>query len=218
MYKSLIISTNNNLFANSKLDDILNHHQIKQGGPDFLEIRALSSTISIKQTREMQVWGVLKPYSSNAKLAVFYEAEKLSLEAQNSMLKILEEPYEHLNIVLITKNYKRLLSTIISRCELVQHHEINILSENPNEYSNISNLNLIDRLQLVDQIIKIKEARVQKAKVEELLIELLNYYRRDMFHSSTSRQNVKLIDNIYQKLNSNVSKKILLENLMLNLG
>ncbi|PXV84882.1 DNA polymerase-3 subunit delta' [Lachnotalea glycerini] len=58
----------------------------------------------------------IKPYSSNYKIYIINEADKLTLQAQNALLKTLEEPPAYAVIVLLTVNHEALLQTILSRC------------------------------------------------------------------------------------------------------
>lgn len=58
----------------------------------------------------------VKPYSSERKVYIIDEAEKMNPEAQNALLKTLEEPPSYATILLLTSNLEALLQTIRSRC------------------------------------------------------------------------------------------------------
>lgn len=58
----------------------------------------------------------IKPYSSPYKVYIVNEAEKMTVQAQNAILKTLEEPPEYAVIILLTTNVNALLPTILSRC------------------------------------------------------------------------------------------------------
>lgn len=58
----------------------------------------------------------VKPYSSAHKIYIMNEAEKMTVQAQNALLKTLEEPPEYAVIILLTTNVEALLPTILSRC------------------------------------------------------------------------------------------------------
>lgn len=58
----------------------------------------------------------IKPYSSPYKVYIINEAEKMTVQAQNAILKTLEEPPEYAVILLLTTNVNSLLQTILSRC------------------------------------------------------------------------------------------------------
>ncbi len=59
---------------------------------------------------------VIKPYSSKWKIYIINEAEKMTVQAQNALLKTLEEPPAYAVILLLTSNPEALLPTIQSRC------------------------------------------------------------------------------------------------------
>ena len=59
---------------------------------------------------------VVKQYSSKWKIYIINEAEKMTVQAQNALLKTLEEPPAYAVILLLTSNPEALLSTIQSRC------------------------------------------------------------------------------------------------------
>lgn len=58
----------------------------------------------------------LKPYSGPYKVYIISEAEKMTVQAQNAILKTLEEPPQYAVIILLTANVNSLLPTILSRC------------------------------------------------------------------------------------------------------
>lgn len=59
---------------------------------------------------------LLKPYSSKRKIYLIDEAEKMNVQAQNALLKTIEEPPAYAVILLITANSDAFLPTILSRC------------------------------------------------------------------------------------------------------
>ena len=112
--------------------------------PDFLEIFPDGNSIKIAQMREMQEKVYQKPIVSDRKIFIIDQAEKMTEEAQNSLLKTLEEPPEYMVIILITSNENKLLNTVKSRCTRInftglskqeiskyaESHQINIVSQN----------------------------------------------------------------------------------------
>lgn len=75
------------------------------------------NSIGVDDIREQVVNDVeIKPYSSRYKVYIINEADKLTVQAQNALLKTLEEPPEYAVIMLLTTNSEALLQTILSRC------------------------------------------------------------------------------------------------------
>lgn len=58
----------------------------------------------------------IKPYSSPRKVYIMNEGEKMTVQAQNALLKTLEEPPEYAVILILTANVDSLLPTVLSRC------------------------------------------------------------------------------------------------------
>src|SRR6185369_931909 len=76
--------------------------------------------ISIEQLRELQRELSLRPYEAPRKACIMEPAERMSVNAANSLLKTLEEPPGNAIIILLTENADMLLPTIRSRCQLVR--------------------------------------------------------------------------------------------------
>ncbi len=91
----------------------INHNQ-----PDIIYVQhEKPNNISIKEIREQLVGDMeIKPYSSRYKIYIVDEAEKMNTEAQNALLKTIEEPPAYGVVMLLTANADMLLQTIRSRC------------------------------------------------------------------------------------------------------
>ena len=66
----------------------------------------------------------IKPYSSPKKIYIMNEGEKMTVQAQNAILKTIEEPPEYAVIMLLTENAEALLPTIRSRCVMMKLRNI----------------------------------------------------------------------------------------------
>ena len=80
----------------------------------------LKTEISIDQIREVQHTASMPPFEGSCKVFIIESAERLSLEAANSLLKTLEEPEEKVVFILLTVNEKLLPETIVSRCQIIR--------------------------------------------------------------------------------------------------
>lgn len=75
------------------------------------------NSISVDEIREQINSDILiKPYDSEYKIYIVPDAEKMTVQAQNAILKTIEEPPEYVIIILLAANSSKLLPTIISRC------------------------------------------------------------------------------------------------------
>ena len=85
--------------------------------PDIKYITHEKASISVDDIRNQLNNDVqIKPYSSKYKVYIIDEAEKLTEQAQNALLKTIEEPPEYAVILLLTNNSNLFLETIVSRC------------------------------------------------------------------------------------------------------
>ena len=76
--------------------------------------------ISIEQIKDLQQHAILPPYEGSYKVFIITEAERLSPEASNRLLKTLEEPPPQVVIVLLASAEERLLPTVVSRCHRLE--------------------------------------------------------------------------------------------------
>ena len=99
---------------------------LNQNQPDIIKVtHEKPNTISIDDIRE-QVNNdiVIKPYSSRYKIYIIADADMMSVQAQNAILKTIEEPPEYAVIMLLTENAETLLPTIRSRCVMLKLRNI----------------------------------------------------------------------------------------------
>ena len=85
--------------------------------PDILLFQPTKNFIRIKSMRELSQEVQFRPFEGCLRFFVINEAEKMTEEASNSILKTLEEPPETSRIVLVTAFPQTLLPTIRSRCQ-----------------------------------------------------------------------------------------------------
>lgn len=87
--------------------------------PDCISINPDGNSIKIAQIRKLQSDIIIKPHK-DYKIYIINQSEKMTMEAQNTLLKTLEEPPRYAIIILITNNKERLLDTVKSRCETIK--------------------------------------------------------------------------------------------------
>ena len=92
--------------------------------PDFQEISPDGSNVKIDQIRQMQAKVFESPIISKRKVYIIDDADLMTKEAQNCLLKTLEEPPEFVTIILVGSNESNFLSTIKSRCITIKFDDI----------------------------------------------------------------------------------------------
>jgi len=91
---------------------------LSKNQPDIIYVsHEKPNTISVDDIRaQINNDVAIKPYSSKYKVYIINEAEKMTPQAQNAILKTLEEPPAYAVILLLVSNVNTLLPTILSRC------------------------------------------------------------------------------------------------------
>jgi DNA polymerase-3 subunit delta' len=88
--------------------------------PDILNIsKEEKNSIGIKEIQHLTKWISTKPYNHTSKVVFISHGDLLTHEAQNSLLKITEEPPPYANIFILVNSHKNLLETIVSRSEVL---------------------------------------------------------------------------------------------------
>lgn len=86
--------------------------------PDIIYVsHEKAGSIGVDEIREQLCQDIqIRPYSSPYKIYLVDEAEKMTAQAQNALLKTIEEPPAYGVILLLTTNSEGFLPTILSRC------------------------------------------------------------------------------------------------------
>lgn len=113
----------NCLNLNKNLEACNNCHSCnginKQCYPDLKIVKTTKGSIKIEQIREIRKEIELKPFKSKKKVYIIDQAEKMTLEASNCLLKTIEEPPCYAIIILICSKIDPILPTIVSRCQII---------------------------------------------------------------------------------------------------
>ena len=94
---------------------------LSKNHPDIINVtHEKPNSIGIDEIREQVINDVgIKPYESRYKIYIINDAQKLTLQAQNALLKTIEEPPAYAVILLLADNPDALLPTITSRCVIL---------------------------------------------------------------------------------------------------
>lgn len=92
-----------------------------KNNPDFIILdKGEGASIGIAEVRSLQESLSLKPFQEAKKTALIKEAQDLTTEAQNALLKTLEEPNATTLIILTAPDTFWLYPTIVSRCQIMR--------------------------------------------------------------------------------------------------
>ncbi len=93
------------------------HQAETNNHPDIVWVTHEKLSIGVDDIREQINNDIgVKPYSGPRKIYIIGDADKMTEQAQNALLKTIEEPPEYAVVILLAENVNRLLSTILSRC------------------------------------------------------------------------------------------------------
>ena len=90
--------------------------------PDVHELtpQGALEAIRIDEIRQVMSRIALRPFMARVQVVILDGADRLTEEAANSLLKLLEEPPGHARLFLLASQPTRCLPTIVSRCEMVR--------------------------------------------------------------------------------------------------
>jgi DNA polymerase III subunit gamma/tau len=159
---------------------------VSNSSMDVLEMDAASNR-GIDEIRDLRDKVNLAPVAGRMKVYIIDEVHMLTAEAFNALLKMLEEPPEHVIFVLATTEKHKVLPTIISRCQSFDFRRpsIETLTEKLREISNAEGIEVEpealtviarqgrgsfrDAEGLLDQLSSFAEGRITASMVRELL-------------------------------------------------
>lgn len=141
--------------------------------PDFYLINSEDKSIKIEQIRQMQKDINIKPIMYDNKVYIIDEADKMTEQSQNCLLKTLEEPPAQVVIILVTNSSTKLLGTIFSRVKRVRISDDIIETVSFNEAKElINNLNKLSKTQLLNYLTYFEE---NKGKINDILSYMQRY-------------------------------------------
>ncbi|MEK7587810.1 MAG: hypothetical protein AAB457_03270 [Patescibacteria group bacterium] len=185
---------------------------------DVISILREEGTIGIDQIREFQHSLMFTPYHSKQKMGVIHDAETLTTEAQNALLKTLEEPPARTILFLETENPDVLLPTILSRCQIVhikgdsnaQAIDSMLLCFKTIEHAMAQSIG--KRIQFVDEITKTRDEA--KAWVETAIHAVRHAMLQNL--SMNSARLLRRLLTARSQLGVNVNPKLVLDAVVLS--
>lgn len=88
--------------------------------PDFVYLTPEKAEIKIDQIRGVKDFVYLRPALSKRKVVLIHPAETMNQQAQNALLKVLEEPPEDTHFILVANRLEKILPTVKSRSFILE--------------------------------------------------------------------------------------------------
>lgn len=218
-----IIITKEKKMGEEKIAEICSQKNIHTIDRTYLKRKEDVASIGIKDIKELLPKIQLKPLKSPEKAIIIEEADLLTVEAQNALLKTLEEPPINTIILLMSSSKEVFLPTILSRCQIIT------LKKNTSElgseerkaiqemYHTLTTLNTKQAFELAEKLAKEKEKT-------PIILEKLIIIGREIFLDEVGQKQVlnariiKFLQITHTNLiSSNINTRLELEHLFLSL-
>jgi len=216
--------------------------------PEFKIIEPDVMLIKKQQILDLQKEFSLEAVEGDKRIYVIRDADKMRSETANSMLKFLEEPSSNIVAILMTNNISSMLSTIISRCQVIKLSNDSFNNHN-DEYIDLA-INFVKEIESigVKSILKIQDilfSTISSKERDKLILffdKVIDVYydimkisikskviRYNQYYDILSEIALKIdVNSILKKINYlvmakdsikyNVNNNLLVDSIIVNLG
>src|SRR5258706_1077225 len=189
---------------------------------DTIYLTADSPTIGIEDIRDFQHALALSPQNSQAKVGVLWDIHRLTPEAQNALLKTLEEPPPNTYILAETPTPDVLLPTVLSRFSIVHigagEADQKIIDEYKKILHEVLSAGPGRTLQLLEKYTVTREDT--KVFVENTLLAARSMLLADQTKEISTKKVATFIHNLFAaqtQLSVNVNPKLVIDNAALQI-
>ncbi len=201
----IIISTDDSM-RQDKIDQILSEMSLSENSPLILR---MEDKLGIESIKQIKYHLLLRSGEGESKVIIINPADGLTLDAQNALLKLLEEPQGDVVFILGVVKEESLLNTVRSRCQSVN------LEIKPSE------LAADDQKFIEDLLAQEPETRLEMVeKIEnkkDWLEKLVFYYHQKLKNEAQLLNDVKKVLTAQKWIKQNVMPKAVIDYLMLAL-
>ena len=190
---------------NSKIAELLILNGLKNPHPDLLSF-SNDAKLGIAEARKIRDFFSIKPYSGKGRGVVLENASALTPDAQNALLKTIEELPASALLILCAKSDAGFLPTVLSRCEIlrVKSQELRVKNEYQQDIERLLQSNTSERFEYIE---KLKER-------EEFFKALVKYFHKNLPDNPEFVKELLIMEEL---ANQNVNIRAILEYLMLRM-
>lgn len=215
---SFILVSKNPVSQEEYLKEFIASHDIS---PFDVNTILEEGSVGIEIVRKLQEKLYLKPYKSKEKLIIVNRAESLTIEAQNALLKVLEEPPLDTYIFLCTTSEEVFLPTILSRCHIVVIDKAREeVTEEKKQISQDYLKTLIDG-SVADKLALAEELAKDKENLKDWIATMLEVAHAQFLTQPTDTYYANILSTLQQMYTTltttNVNPRITLEHYFLTL-
>ncbi len=215
--QSFLITAKDKNKASIYISDFLKEKEIY---PIDVNQQIFEKAMGIEDVRNIHKKIILKPFKGKAKAVVIQAYENITTEAQNALLKVLEEPPANTIIIINTSKKELLLPTIISRCKIIElkEKETNLADGDLLQLSDI--LNILLNGKIGDKLKVAQDISKNKDEAASWLEKMSLFVRKKLIENQNDSKYPSLLKSLqttYKAIkNTNVNQRIALENLFLS--
>lgn len=196
-----------------EIKKLLSESDITNPHADLLYFEA-ESKLGIEQSRKVKEHLSFKPIQAKGRVVVLENASSLTTDAQNALLKILEEPPQEALIILGVNSEADLLPTVISRCHIIQIQggEQRVEDSLEQDIKKLLSSDIPARFEYIEKL----------QNKEKFLGAMIIFFRQQLFSHEAShplwlKQFLAELLQAEEWLNHNVNARGILEYLMLKM-
>ena len=187
-----------------------------QGNPDIFDREYRAFTID--DAREIKMLHEVKPVTALGKKIFILAMDNITVEAQNALLKLLEEPAEYAHFFLIIPSVHLLLPTVKSRLSIIETENENVTKEVNNEAHIFVSSSATKRLEQIKKLVDdiTKEKRTKREAIDFLNeIEAVIHKEKGIVNGKGPLEAINLVKKYIN--DRSPSLKMLLEYVALNI-
>jgi DNA polymerase-3 subunit delta' len=178
--------------------------------PDLVNVYPDGASIKIEQVRKLILILTEKPVEGTKKIYILHEAHTMTIQAQNALLKSLEDPIAESIVILLSNNLKQLISTVVSRCQIRDFSKLGLKPTLPvslrQKIADIL-LHTTQKGEIIEFGVYVKELSDIDERSEEILEFVISLYRDALLVKTNSRAALinKDLEPVIYKLGSKLS-------------
>ncbi len=191
--------------------------------PDFkqLQLEDDEKSIKIEQIRQMQEDVIKKPIVSDRKVYIIEDSDKMTVGAQNCLLKTLEEPPQYVTIILLVDNENAILNTIKSRCTKIiftEESKNNMTEEQKKLYNELEEIfGNISRYKTLDVLNKLDILYKSEKNINEILDYINVILYKNITQDKRNIDYINYVEETKQRLKANANYNMCIDNLLIKI-
>ena len=214
--QSFLITAKDKNKASSYINDFLKGKEIY---PIDIDKQIYEKAVGIGDVRDIQKKIMLKPFRGKAKAVVIEAYEGITTEAQNALLKVLEEPPINTIIVVSIPKKELLLPTIISRCKIIELKEKEAKISSEDVLGLEDSLNIMLNGKIGDKLKMAQDISQNRDGALLWLEKMILFVRQELIQHYNDGKYLNLLSQLQKTyviiVSTNVNQRIALENLFL---